>query len=102
MSADEIYLKAKMIVPKIAVGTVYRNLDIMVKSKEIRRIEVPNAADRYDKSLHPHDHIICDSCGAVLDIHINGLKKLLEEETGLTVFDYNLLIKHICDDCRTK
>ena len=102
MSAEEIYMKAKKRFPSIAIGTVYRNLSLMAEAGEIRRIIIPNTPDRFDKSLHPHEHIICDCCNEIKDISVNDLKSYLEEKTGVRISGYNLSLRYICDKCKEK
>lgn len=98
-TADEIYLKAKQRLPSIAVGTVYRNLNIMCDAGEIRRIPVPDGADRYDRSVVPHDHILCKKCGRMVDIKIDGLAQFIEKQAEISVGSYELHIQGICKEC---
>lgn len=100
MTAEEIFMKAKQIQPSIAVGTVYRNLGLMTEAEEIRRIVMPNAPDRYDKSLLPHEHIICQNCKELSDISISDLKGYLEKQTGIEILGYDLNLRYICDKCK--
>lgn len=102
MTADEIYTKAKQIQPSIAVGTVYRNLGLMTESGEIRRVIIPNAPDRFDKLTQPHDHLICQNCGALSDISVANLKGYLEKQTGIKIIGYDLNLRYFCDECRKK
>ena len=74
--------EAKKSLPKIAVGTVYRNLNELAEVGIIRKIEVPNAPDRFDKTVAPHEHLICPECGAVEDLAITGLDTLLQSAMG--------------------
>lgn len=100
MTAEEIYMKAKKIMPSIAVGTVYRNLGLMAEAGEIRRITMSNAPDRFDRSVHPHEHVICQNCGELHDISISNLKEQLEKQTGIEILGYDLSLKYICDKCK--
>lgn len=102
LSAIEIYNKAKEQMPSIAFGTVYRNLDLMVKANEIKLIELANDSNRYDKTLMTHDHYICEECGKVDDIFIGDLKKTIEKVNQIKVKSYNLIVRCICDECTKK
>ena len=102
MTANEIYLKAKEMMPSIACGTVYRNLDLMVKANEIKIIEVANDSNRYDKTLMPHDHYICVKCGEVGDVFIEDLKKTIERNNRVKVSSYNLIVNCLCENCLNK
>lgn len=100
LTAEEIYVCAKKQIPSIAFGTIYRNLKLMAENNEIRKVEILNAPDRYDKTITLHDHLICDSCGTLSDITIPDFPKKLGETVGVSVITYELNIHYICDKCR--
>jgi Fe2+ or Zn2+ uptake regulation protein len=100
LTAEEIFMKAKQIQPSIAIGTVYRNLALMTEAGEIRRVVMPNAPDRFDRSLLPHEHLICQNCGKVSDISVSDLKDYLEKQTGIEILGYDLSLRYICDKCK--
>jgi Fe2+ or Zn2+ uptake regulation protein len=100
LTAQEIYNLAKETMPSIAFGTVYRNLDLMVKANQIKLIEIANDSNRYDKTMIPHDHAICEKCGRVEDIHIGDLRKMLEKNNHIQVKSYNLIVNCICKKCQ--
>lgn len=102
MTAEEIYMKAKKVMPSIAIGTVYRNLCLMTEAGEIRRITIPNAPYRFDKSLHPHEHLICQNCGELSDITVSDLKDYIEKQTGIEILGYDLSLRYICNKCKRR
>lgn len=63
----EIYRSAKERLPKISLGTVYRNLRAMAKDGHIRELS-DDATFRYDHDTSPHLHIRCLECGVMEDI----------------------------------
>ncbi|MBE5742595.1 MAG: transcriptional repressor [Clostridiales bacterium] len=101
-TADEIYAEAKKKMPNIAVGTVYRNLSLLVESGEVRKIDIPNAPSRYDRPQIPHEHLICSECGAVADVKIDGIIDILKEKTGEEITEYKLTMYYICPKCKNK
>lgn len=100
MTADEIYVRAKKVQPFIAVGTVYRNLGLMEKAGEIRRIAIHDSPDRFDRYTHLHEHLLCQKCGALSDISIPDLHDYLEEQTRIKILGYDLNLRYICDECK--
>ncbi len=102
MSAAEIYLRAKRELPHIALGTVYRNLGLLVDEGEIVRVSVPGKPDAYDTLKEKHDHMICALCGRIRDIFIPGLQDAIDYQTGEKTLSYELSISYICPDCRKK
>lgn len=102
LTADQIYLLAKREMPSIAIGTVYRNLNLMVRDGEIRRVQLVGEPDRFDRTLHPHDHLVCQRCGKLLDIQLPGLREQLEQDAGTPVLSYDLKISVLCPQCRSE
>lgn len=99
LSADQIYQAAREKMPSIAIGTVYRNLTLMVTEGEIRRIEVAGGSDRFDRICTPHDHLLCICCGKVSDIQITpALDAQLPPD--YTYVSHSLVIRCICPNCQ--
>ena len=46
-AADEIYERVRKRLPRISLGTVYRNLDVLCELGEIQRLELSGAMKRY-------------------------------------------------------
>lgn len=102
LSADEIYWEAKQLLPSIAVGTVYRNLNLLTKEGLLVRIPMPEGADRYDRNPEPHDHYVCTVCGMLLDMQLGDLTALMERATGAEITQYTVCASGICPGCRAK
>ncbi|MBQ7364179.1 MAG: transcriptional repressor [Clostridia bacterium] len=100
MTAEEVYTEAVKQMPKIALGTVYRNLNELAQDGRIRKIRVPDGPDRFDKTLSPHEHIICPVCGKVLDLSVPGLDECLRKAVKTDNFDYALSVNARCSACR--
>lgn len=101
MTAEQIYLEAKQMLPSIAMGTVYRNLGLMVDAGEILRIEIPGQPDHFDKTVAPHHHCICPACGEVSDVSVPDLTEQLQGILGETVESYDLSLRIRCASCRS-
>lgn len=102
LTADEIFAKARQMMPNIARGTVYRNLRLMEQDREVVRLEMPAGPDRYDRSTAPHGHLYCDSCHSLADIPVVGLVRELEAVLGTEVRSYQLTVHYLCPECRRK
>lgn len=100
LNADQIYTLAKEEMPGIALATVYNNLKFLSDHAFIRKIGVADSADFYDKSIKPHDHIICDTCGRISDINHGGMKKALERAIGSKITGYELNVHYVCPECK--
>jgi Fe2+ or Zn2+ uptake regulation protein len=99
LSAEEIFFRAKQVMPSISMGTVYRNLGLMVEDKELRKIPFKGKSDLFDATMYDHEHAVCVECGKVVDIIIDDLKEKIKERIDGEFKDYNLTINYICSDC---
>ena len=69
-SAEWVYQALKPDYPNLSLGTVYRNIKGMVASGEVICVGNVEGKDRFDAYVHPHAHLLCGSCGAVVDLDI--------------------------------
>ena len=86
--ADELYEKVKRRLPRISLGTVYRNLEILTRLGEIQHVEIGGAMKRFDGNPENHYHIRCICCARVDDVRIGPLKQVEDALTGFT--DYQI------------
>ncbi len=103
-TADEIYEAIVKEHPHISRATVYRNLKLLSETGEIRKVEVPGGADRFDYRCHDHCHVKCEKCGWVFDVdmeYITGLEKNIKHNHGFSFTGYDILFRGICPDCQT-
>ena len=105
--ADELLFKMKQNNVKISRATVYRTLELLVKSGLVRRVHL--GEDHYHNehvsgNSH-HDHLICTTCGAVIEFHDEELERRQREiceRKKFTPTFHNLQILGLCDACRRK
>ena len=100
LTADEIFFLAKLKMPSIAMATVYNNLNAMNEAGIINRLHIDGVADCFDKITEPHDHLLCDGCGKITDIHLPALPSSIEASLGFEIDDYELTVHYVCPECR--
>lgn len=101
LTAEEIFNQARVHMPNIAMGTVYRNLGIMADEGLIRKLEVPGSPARYDRTASPHPHLICEKCGAVTDLDWgDDFRAELAARSGRDLTAFDLKLYYLCDRCR--
>lgn len=100
-SAEDVYHSLKCLHPTLSLATVYRNLNQFSESGMIRKIEIPNASDRFDGTMESHDHAICLTCGKVVDIpsQITKKPKSIKVE-GFKVQEIQFLALGQCQECQ--
>ena len=96
LTAEQIFLRAKEQAPRIVLATIYNNLNALVAEGMVRRVKLDGSPDRYDRNTR-HDHLVCDRCGRLTDVHLEDLSEKLERETGLAIESYALHIHYLCD-----
>lgn len=104
-SADEIYQMVRRRMPRISLGTVYRNLEVLANMGKIQKLELSGALKRYDWNTNKHYHIRCVCCDRVDDAPIAPLNQLENDLYGTTVFEiigHNLEFTGLCPKCSEK
>lgn len=100
-TAETIFERVKEILPAVSLGTVYRVLGDLVEDGKVRRIAVPGAPDRFDKTTCTHAHFHCSICGNVMDIATTFGKEMLDSlsTNGNLIVEAEVVFKGICSKC---
>lgn len=101
-SADEVYETVRKRLPRISLGTVYRNLEILSELGEIQKLELGGDLKRFDRNSNKHYHIRCMNCGRVDDAPIAPLNQVEDELYGATVYTiigHRLEFEGLCPQC---
>lgn len=104
-TASWIYDKLKKEIPELSLGTVYRNLNILIEQGLIRKIDFGSTCDRYDADISPHYHFICERCGSIIDLKIpidGELNKTVEKATNFKTKRHRIEFYGLCDKCSKK
>lgn len=78
-TADTVYMHVRKEFPRISLGTVYRNLNLLADMGEIMKITTPDGGDRFDAMTAPHYHVLCQKCGRVQDLHMKHMASFDKE-----------------------
>ena len=99
-TAEQIFYEAKKTFPNIALGTIYNNLNALIKEKKIEKICFVGQIDRFNKVFPEHDHLICSHCGKISDILLPNLTDIIQDHLGFEIESYSLNINYVCDNCK--
>ncbi|NTV91151.1 MAG: transcriptional repressor [Clostridiales bacterium] len=109
LNADDIYRLLSKVDSKIGIATVYRTLAMMEKLRLVSRIQLDDGCVRYQISdpeeKHEHHHLVCEQCGAVIDVQddlLDSLEKRVLSQYGFRVTNHKVKIFGICRDCESK
>ncbi|MGH9897234.1 MAG: Fur family transcriptional regulator [Pyrinomonadaceae bacterium] len=103
-TAGEIFAAAREIKPTISYATVYNSLRFLKESGFVREISFANAASRYDRETHRHDHAICTRCGKLVDFDLEATVELTRpaaRRSGFKPQSVHLTLLGLCPDCRS-
>ena len=97
-TADQVFIKAKKIIPNISLGTVYRNLKQLEKAGILQTIYDGNII-RYDWKTEPHNHLKCKICGDLTDVDMADLiiQPDFEKKYKFEVDDVEMTIIGTCN-----
>ena len=100
-TANEVFLRAKQVLPEISMATVYNCLDALVQCGLVRQVNLDRAATRYCPNMQEHCHFYCDGCGGIFDVDYDPDSALAELPlpTGFTVTHFEMVIRGVCASC---
>ncbi len=104
-TATWIYNVLKNEFDGLSLGTIYRNLNILIEQGHVKKIDFGSTFDRFEARIKPHYHFICEKCNRIYDLDVpvdNSLNDKVAEETGLTPSRHRIEFFGICNNCRKK
>lgn len=114
LSAEEIFLEVKKVIPGIGLATVYRTLEILTNLGIVREFDFKDGRARYEfvigKEGVEHYHLICKICGKIIDYEIETdkeadplkeLKTSLTEKFKFSIERSDIQFFGLCDKCKT-
>ena len=105
LTANEVFGRAKELLPSISFATVYNSLRYLKESGHIAEIQFGNGASRFDRMTHRHDHAICTSCEKLVDIemeHPAELVKMAAKRSKFKPESLEFTLRGLCPDCARK
>lgn len=104
-TADWIYQEVRKSLPRISLGTVYRNLKLLKERGEILELQYGDGQRRFDGNPENHYHFSCQSCGRVYDVD-EPLKSDMEvdltDKLGFIVTHHRVEFYGLCKDCQSE
>jgi Fur family transcriptional regulator, peroxide stress response regulator len=103
-SASEVYELVRLRLPRISLGTVYRNLETLVRSGKIHKVESGGGQARFDGKTEAHFHIRCVSCDSLTDVPVSKSTLTVASSTETLqehlILGVNAEYAGICPVCR--
>jgi Fur family ferric uptake transcriptional regulator/Fur family peroxide stress response transcriptional regulator len=101
-TADWIYEQARKEMTDISLGTVYRNLRVLVETGEVMELNYGNTFRRFDGNPENHYHFVCECCNCVHDIDLplqTNLNQKIAELGHGQVMHHRLEFYGTCPKC---
>lgn len=104
-TADAIYASIREEFPNISLGTVYRNLNLLVELGEIQKLRCGDGADHFDADTRPHYHFMCRECGCIEDLPMEisqEINDLAQEHVHGKIDSHITYFYGMCENCMKK
>ncbi len=104
-TAKWLFGRVRQQFPNLSLGTVYRNLGILVKQGFVNRLDFGSGFDRFEATTLPHHHFVCESCGRVTDLDLpvdHSLTQKLQKATGYAATRLEIRLYGLCEKCSPK
>ncbi|MDO5550178.1 MAG: transcriptional repressor [Lachnospiraceae bacterium] len=102
-TADALYASIREEFPNISLGTVYRNLNLLVELGEIQKLSFGDGSDHFDSRITPHYHFVCKCCRQVSDLPMSPLDEinsLAQRYYDGVIESHTTTFYGLCQTCR--
>lgn len=101
-TAVEVYKMVRRRMPKVSLGTIYRNLELLAEMGLVQKVDLLSSEARFDGNPKPHHHVRCTRCGRVGDLHelpLDMLREVPSKLGGYSIIGHRLEFVGICGNC---
>ena len=106
-TAEAVHQMVRRRLPRVSLGTVYRNLRLLVALGLVKELPGPHA--RFDGNLSDHHHFTCLACRRIADVdgpltepHSRALVSRVASSGGFSVTHHRIEFYGRCAACRKK
>ena len=102
LSADEIHDLARREIPRLSLSTVYRTLDLLKELDLVTELHLAGNHYRYEAQSGQHEHLVCLSCGEVIEFHCDhcaAMQEALSAKLGFHITGSRVELLGYCQEC---
>jgi Fur family transcriptional regulator, ferric uptake regulator len=104
ITAEAMYHQLAKSDPHLGLATIYRTLNLFCEAG-LAQARHFGSQTQYDNVSHKghHDHLICTSCGKIVEFENCEIERLQEEvaaKNGFTIQTHRLELYGLCSRCR--
>jgi len=103
LTANEVFERARQLLPGIAFATVYNSLRYLKNEALIGEVRFGADCTRYDRTLKRHDHAICNDCGKLVDLELKIPDELIKEAAKRSKYEpgsVEVTLRGLCPECK--
>ncbi|MDH4226592.1 MAG: transcriptional repressor [Deltaproteobacteria bacterium] len=104
-TADDIFKAIKKKYPSVSFATVYNTVEALKTKGLLCEVNIDRDRRHYETRCEPHNHVICTSCGRIMDVDAdfsNALKVNEDELMGFKVSSRQVNFFGVCASCMEK
>ena len=100
LAADEVFERAREILPEVSRATVYNTLNELVAIGELIEMRHDDGRKRYDPNVEDrHHHLVCVDCGRMLDVEAEDPRLPDDQRHGFELLDIEVTFRASCPNC---
>jgi len=104
VSVEDLYMEVKKKHPEIGYATVYRTLKVLEELGYAVSLDVGDGSTKFETAFSQHhDHLVCTSCGTILEFHepeIERLQERVARKYHFIVESHTLHLFGTCEKCQ--
>ncbi len=102
---EELYMFMKEKNYRVSRATLYNTIDLLMDCRLVFKHQFGKNQAQYERAYDakPHDHLICLSCGAVIEVPDNRITNMISETAKREDFEvshHSLYIYGLCSHCK--
>ncbi len=102
---EDLYIFLKSTHPELNIGiaTVYRTLNLLEESHMVTSISFGVAGKKFELANKPHhDHMICKSCGLIIEFQNDKIEQLqleIAKANRFVITSHLMQLRGLCEEC---
>jgi Fur family ferric uptake transcriptional regulator len=105
VSVEDVWSRVRKVDQRVSVATVYRTMKLLAESGLAHARNFGDGQTRYEAAVgrEHHDHLICTSCGKIIEFEndrIEALQEHVAKRHGFKVTSHKMELYGLCRDCQ--
>ena len=101
-TVETLYQELIDVIPTLSKTTIYNTLKLFGEKGIVYQLAIPGNEAHYDCAECYHAHLLCEKCGEIYDLDLEGEDQQKEEIDGHKVTGIEIIYRGICRKCRDK